>query len=262
MSLPYAFWRSLMGSRPLPFNQELEVSLNIPDGIPLKWSANGKLTPITAQADRPLYILSGAAQTSATGSLVNFGSNPQVFNQIGNGFNQQAGPGGNQVVTQGGGFAEVLPAQNGMAVWRTGFTPLIPTRVANASGSAVSIILPNAPRNIASGELVGGTLYCITTGQQHQIISNGVVTTGNPITIGIASPLGQPGATIIADGMSFQATPLGRGVQNIKFSALVSVAADGYVPSQLGVGSADWSGGFITVQEVDVQNGLVFVTFQ
>ncbi len=261
MALPYQFWRSLQDSRALPFNLELEVSLNLADGIPLKWSANGKLTPITAQTDRPLFILNGAAQTSSVGSLVNLSANPPVPNQIGNGYNATAGPGGNQAVMSTGGFAEVIPAQNGMGIWRTTFTPVVPTFVSSTTGSPTSIICPSSPATYSAGAFVGGTLYCKSTNQQLQITASSSVTVGNPITFTTVAPIGQPGATINADGLQFSATPLGRGMTGLKFSSLVSVAADGYVPSQLGVGSADWSGGFIQIFDVDIQNGYVFVIF-
>ena len=262
MALPYLWTRSLDNTKPMPMNMELEVSLSIADGIPLKMSANGKLTPVTAQADRPEFILNNAAQTSSVGTLVNLGATPPVFNQIGNGFNAQAGPGGNMNVLQLGGFASVLPVCYANGVWRCTFTPLIPARVATGA-SATSIVLPNTPVALGAGALVGGVVYCQELNQQAQITaSSAVAAPGDPITLTIVSPLGQPGATIPATGLTFKATPLGRAAKSIKFSALVSVAADGYVPSQLGVGSADWSGGNMTVIDVDIQQGYVFVIFQ
>jgi hypothetical protein len=262
MALPYQFWRSLQDSRALPFNKELEVSLNIADGMPLKWSANGKLTPISATTDRPFFILNGAAVTSSVGTQVNLSSNPPVPNQIGNGYNATSGPGGNQSVLELGGFADVIPAMNGMGIWRTTFTPVINNFVANASGSPTSIILPNSPNTYSSGAFVGGTVYCKSLNQQARITASSSVTAGSAITLTIVSPLGQPGATINADGLTFSATPLGPGMQNIQFSHVTSLSADGYVPSQLGVGSADWSSGYITIDDVDCQNGYVFVIFQ
>lgn len=263
MALPYTFFRSLQDSRALPFNMELEVSLNVADGIPLKWSANGKLTPISVATDRPLFILQSAAQTSSTGSLVNLGSTPQVLNQIGNGYNAQAGPGGNQQVQQLGGYADVIPAQNGLGIWRTTFTPFLKNIVSATTGSATSISLLNSTgATIAANQLQGGTLYCSSLNQQVQITANAAATNGNPCVITTVAPLGQPGATTNADGLTFSATPLGKGMANLQFSHVTSVSADGYVPSQTGVGTADWSGGIITVHEVDIQNGFVFVIFQ
>jgi hypothetical protein len=131
--------------------------------------------------------------------------------------------------------------------------------VASASGSPTSIILPNSPAGFAAGAFIGGTLYCASTGQQVRIIGSTVVTIGNPITLTIASPLGQNGATINADGLTFSATTLGPAVSNAKFSAAVSVAADGYVPSQL---PADLTGGFLGIQDIDMQGGFLFVICQ
>lgn len=258
MALPYQYFRSLQDSRALPFSMELEVSLNLADGTPLKWSANGKLTPVSAQTDRPLFINNGVALTTAVGTQALIGTTP---NQIGNGFNAQAGPGGNPTVQQTGGFSEVLPTQNGMGIWRTTFKPVITSFVSSATGSPTSIICPSSPVTLSSGALVGGTLFCATTGQQLQITASSSVTAGSALTLTTVAPLGQPGATINADGMTFTATPLGRSTQNIKWSALSSVSADGYVPSQLGVGSADWSGGFINIHEVDMLANFVYVIF-
>lgn len=263
MALPYTFMRSLQNARALLINKELEVSLNIADGMPLLWSANGKLTPIVNNNDRPLYILNFAAQTSATGNLINPNALPPITNQIGNGFAAQAGPCGNPSVLQLGGYADVIPTSPGAGIWRTTFVPTIATRVANASGSPTSIILPNSPANFSAGAFVGGTVWCKDLNQQAQITASSVVTTGNPITLTIVSPLGNPGANINADGLTFSATPLGKGLQNIRFSTVGgTVATAGYVPSQLGVGSAEWSGGFVTIDEVDIQNNFLNVIFQ
>lgn len=265
MTLPYLFWRSLQDSRALPINLELEVSLALADGIPLKWSANGKLTPVSTNTDQVAYVLNGPAQTSSVGSLVNFAATPIILNQIGNGYNATAGAIGNQAVQQLGGFADVIPAQNNLGVWRVSFTPVyggLNGVVANASGSPTSIILPNSPNNYAAGAFVGGTIYCKSLNQQARITASSVVTTGNPLTFTIVAPLGQPGATINADGLTFNATPLGPSLKNIKFdTSSGTVANSGYIPSQLGVGSADYAGGFLQVLEVDCQNGYILTIF-
>jgi len=258
MSLPYAFFRSLGEERTLLFNEELEVSLTLPDGIPLKWSANGKLTPITTSTDRPQFILNGAASTSATGSSVNLASLPfPIVNQIGNGFNATAGPGGNPSVQQLGGYADVSPTISGRGIWKTTFVPVLNNFVSNTTGSPTSIIIPSSPATYGANAFQGGALYCKSLNQQVQITASSAVTSGNPMTLTIVSPLTQN-----ADGLTFSATPLGRGMQNIQFSHVVTVAADGYVPSQLGVGSADWSSGFNSIWEVDIQNNQVYVIFQ
>lgn len=263
MSLPYQFWRSLQDSRSLPFNLELEISLSIPDGVPLLWSANGKLTPVVNQTDRALFVLNGPAATTAYGSQVNLGSTPQVLNQIGNGYNAQAGPGGNQYVVSAGGYADVFSTQAGLGIWRTTFTPVIPAFVSNTTGSPYSIICPSSPATYASNAFQGGTIYCQSTSQQFRITASSSVTSGNPLTFTIVPPIGQVGATRNADGLTFTATPLGPGLSSIKYGNVGgTVAANGYVPSQLGVGSADYSGGYLTIHDVDLQNNYVFVIFQ
>jgi hypothetical protein len=261
MSLPYMFWRSLQDSRALPQNLELEVSLSLADGTPLKFSNTGKLTPVSAQADKTLYILQGAAQTNSVGTLVNFGATPIILNQIGNGYNAQAGPGGNQQVQQLGGYADVIPAQNGMGIWRTSFVPILSNLVGNTTGSPTSVsINVAAATSYNAHDFRGGTLYCKSLNQQVQITDSAACAgSGAALVLTIAAPLGQPGATINADGLVFSATPLGKGMSAVKYQSLSSVAADGYVPSQV---IADLSGGYIGIQEVDIQNGFVFVTFQ
>jgi hypothetical protein len=238
----------------------LEVSLSLVDGQPLLWSANGKLQSIANATDRPLFVLNGNATTTSVGTQVNLAANPPVLNQIGNGYNSTAGPGGNQAVQQLGGFADVIPAQNGMGIWRVSFTPKFLNVVANGGGSATSIILPNSPNTWGANALVGGTLYCASTNQQLQITASSSVTAGNPITLTTVAPLGQPGATISSSGLTFSCTPLGRGMSGYKFDTSGgTVANSGYIPSQLGVGSADASGGFNTIFEIDLQNQFIFV---
>jgi len=255
MALPYQFFRSLQDSRALPFNMELEVSLTLADGIPLLYSANGKLTPIVNNTDRALFVLNGSAATTSTGSQVNLSQLPfPIVNQIGGGFNAQQGPGGNPQVTQLGGFADVLPAQNGLGIWRTSFTPVGASFISNATGSTTSIICPSSPATYAANVLAGGTLYCSTTGQQAQITANTSVTAANPVTLTIATPLAAN-----ADGMSFSFTPLGKGRGAVKYDTSAgTVANSGYVPSQT---IADYTGGVLTIHEVDLQAQLVYVIF-
>ena len=265
MALPYQFYRSLQNARSLPFNMQLEVSLSLADGIPLLYSANGKLTPVVNSTDRPLFVLNGAAATTASGSQENYGSSPIVTNTIANGYNATTGPGGNPQVQSVGGFADVLSAGNGSIIWRTTFTPVVPAFVSNTTGSPTSIICPSSPANFAANAFVGGTLLCKSTGQQLRITASSVTTTGNALTFTTVEPLGKIGATINADGLSFIATPLGVGCSGsagIKFStASGTVANSGYVPSQLGAGSADWSGGYIQIFDVDVLGNFIYVIF-
>lgn len=253
----YEYCGSLNNTRPTPTEKELEVSLSINDGIPLIWSANGKLTGITTSTDRPVFILNGDAATSSTGSSVNTSAIPPVYDQFTNGFNAKTGPAGNPSVKQLGGYATVLPVIRGFGIWRKTFTPLVASKTASTGGSTTSIVLPAIAAAYAANAFKGGTLYCHDTREQVQITaSTQVVNPGDPVTLTIVSPLAK-----LSDGMVFSFTPLGRGMSGIRFSHVSSVAADGYVPSQLGVGSADWSGGFIEVVEVDILNGLVFITF-
>lgn len=262
MALPYAFWRSLQDSRALPFNLQLEVSQTYVDGTPLKWSSNGKLTIISTNTDRPLFVLQGPAMTTANGSQENLGSNPQVLNQIGNGFNATAGPGGNQQVQPVGGFADVVPVANGQSIWRTTFTPVVPSFVSNTSGSPTSIICPSSPAAFSANAFQGGSILCKSTNQQFRITASSSVSQGSALTFTIAEPIGKNGATINADGLTFVASPLGPGMSGLKFgTASGTVAGDGYVPSQSGVGSSDWSGGYLNIWEVDLLNNYVFVIF-
>lgn len=262
MALPYSFWRSLQDSRALPVELQMENSQTLPDGALTLWSVNGKQAQIVNNTDRPLYALQGAAMSTANGSQENLGSNPQVLNTVANGFNSTAGPGGNQQVQQVGAFATFVPLGNGMDVWRTQFTPVIPAFVANVSGSPTSIICPNSPLTFAISRFVGGTILCKSTGQQFRITASTAVTAGSPITFTIAEPIGKIGATINADGLTFVASPLGPGMAGYKFgTASGTVASDGYVPSQLGVGSADAAGGFLQIFDVDLLNNYVFVIF-
>jgi hypothetical protein len=260
MTLPWQFWRSLQDSRALPIELEQDVSLTLADGTPMKWNtATGKLTPVSNNTDQVAFILNGASTTSAVGTQVNQYANPPVINQIGNGYNSTAGPGGNPSVQSLGGYATFLPAQNNMGIWRMTFTPVIKNFVSNTTGSPYSIILPNCPNTYAANAFQGGTLYCSSLNQQVRITASSAVTATNPITFTIVAPLGQPGATVNADGLTFSATPLGPTLKNIKFdTSSGTVANSGYIPSQLGVGSADYSGGFLQVFEVDIQNGYVF----
>lgn len=262
MALPYQFWRSTQGSRSLPKNLQLEVNVNYVDGQPLIWSNLGKLTAVAANTDRPMFILNGSAQSGALGSLENLGSNPTVLNQIGNGFNAQAGPGGNQQVAQVGAFADVFPVAHGQVIWRVSFVPIYPATVASASGSPTSIILPNSPRTYALHDFRGGTILDKTTGQQFRIADSSAATAGNPMTFTIIEPIGKIGATINADGHTFVASPLGPGMTGYKFGTISgTVAGDGFVPSQLGTTSGDASGGFIQIEDIDLLNNYAFVIF-
>jgi hypothetical protein len=262
MTLPISFWRSLQDARALPFNLEFEINLSLVDGTPLLWSANGKLTPVVNQTDRCLFINQGPVTTGPYGSLVNLGSSPPVLNQIGSGYNAQAGPGGNQSVVSQGGYGDVVPVAAG-GIWKTSFTPVVPAFVSSATGSPYSIICPTSPATYAANAFQGGTIYCQSTNQQFRITASSAVTSGNPLTFTIVPPIGAVGATRNADGLTFTATPLGPALSSIKWSnAAGTVASSGYVPSQLGVGSADYSGGFLTIHDVDLQNQFVFLIFQ
>jgi hypothetical protein len=123
--------------------------------------------------------------------------------------------------------------------------------------------LNSSGATIAANQYQGGTMYCSSLNQQVQITANASSTNGTQCVFTIVAPLGQPGATVNADGLTFSATPLGKGMANYKFSTVNGTVANSfYAPSQLGVGSADASGGYITIWEVDVQNGFIYVIFQ
>lgn len=265
MALPYSFVKSLQGTEPILDNMELDVSLTLVDGTPLKWNATtGKLTPITTNTDRPLFILNGAALTTALGSQANQATLPTPsINQIGNGYNSTKGPCGNQIVDQLGGYADIFSALNGLGIWRCTFTPFLSNIVSAATGSPTSISLPNSTgATINANQLQGGTIFCASLQQQVQITANASATNGSQCVITTVAPLGQNGLTINADGLVFSATPLGRGMANIKFStASGTVANSGYVPSQTGVGTSDFAGGFIQVYEVDIQGGQLHLIF-
>lgn len=228
-----SFHKSRTGGRLLPVEYEMAPSITIANSIPLKFGLDGKLTPISAIADRPDAV-SLADKTSTAN-------------------------GGEQALVGDIGFTE--------SEWKCFITPLLNGVVAQAGGSTSTIIVLGDAAYSAN-DWRGGQVY-IKEWNLLAIISASSACSGagQPMTFTITSAYQPTDATISGepfnnlpkgallpaapDGKTIYATPLGRQVTAAKFhtgfqtiSQLIADRTGGYF-KVMGVNLAQWRNPYV-----------------
>lgn len=170
----WAFYKSLNGTKPAGTKDvEMAPSLTLATGDPCVIDSNGKVAKTGAQTDRPAFVATGAAVSTATGG-------------------------------ETGNFLEIGRQQ---FIWKMPFTPLYNGVTAASGGSTTTVKLPNSPATYSTGDWIGGQVRCKETGEQRTITASDNPTAGNTLTLTVTQPFSKT-----TDGLTFSATPLGRKV--------------------------------------------------
>lgn len=223
--MTFEFDRSRKGGLGVDTFYEGEASTAFLYGVPCKFDANGKLSPIAAQTDRPQGIAKYPVTTTATG--------------------------GETILLQDIGWTD--------SIWKAYIVPQLNGVTAQTGGSTTSVIVLS-DQAYAAGAWIGGQVFIKELNMFATITASTVTTgSGQPMTLSFTTAYTASGGTRVnsgvppfaalgqvlpkvPDGLTIYATPLGLNVAAAKFDAATL--------STISQAIADKTGGYFQVLEV------------